>query len=546
MLPSDPARPPSSSNRRRALAKGTSIAISHLRVAKNKVVSFFHRLATDSVSKSFALLTLAVLAILCTFMTALILRFASPKSQIIVSAFEIFTTDQKAGTLSGKALADLLVDNLHQILDQASRFSGNTYSSRKTYDPVPDMPHIPVETSYGIEIKGMSVDNLLSAWRHLRYHEFIVTGDLLSGPDSKSVIKVRYFGIGRTNSFQEYLPQIDPGEVQGAVSRLALSLLEDINPEAAARFCMARVYDCQKCPEALQTAVNFGWNWTNKEPGNALSHFYLGLALRNTENPADALPVFKHAFELDNTLGLALSAQGGILAENGKLPEAESTLQHAMRIRPTPNVLMSLGTILVREGRYQEAEGYYRKALSQDSNYVGAYLNLGGLLLRTSKSADAEAAYRHARYLQPANTTALDGLVLSLLKERKADEALDECRRAQRMQPTADSPLIDEGIVYLKTGRLDLAIHQFETIFEDRTVPEAQIQLGIAYFKQHKPDRALNLFEGLLSTTPQNARIHYLIARILQAQGNIADSKTHDDAADSAFPGYRYVALDEL
>lgn len=525
-----------------------------LRTAGKKVTGFVRRLASHSARNTVALLSLVGLAALCTLIWTLILRVVSPKSQITVAAFEMFVTDPKASTPSGKALADLVVDNLHRILAQAERYSGNAFSSRNTYAPVTDMPHIPVDTSYGIAIKGISVDVLLSTWNRLRYHEYLVSGDLFSASDTDSVIRMRYTGEGRASSFESYVRRLDPDVIQEAASDLALDLLDEINPEAAARYRLAVFYGCQfDCPKSLDNAIKFAEKWTNRDPENALSFFYLGCALMNTDHPADAIAFLDRAFELDNGLHLALAAKGAVLIGEGKYREAESAYKAALRIRTTPNPLMSLGVVASLQGQYQEAEGYYRKALAEDPRYVGAYLNLGGILLRMSKSADAVGAYRKARYLQPENTRALNGLVLSLVKDGKPDEALRECEQAARLEPDAEAPLVDEGIVYLRTGHTDQAIQQFKKVVVEKNSAEAMIQLGLAYFKQGHLDSALELFDSVLTGTPDSAsmhsnsaRIHDLIAKVLEAQGDILGSKRHADKSEQLMPGFKYVTLDNF
>jgi tetratricopeptide (TPR) repeat protein len=525
----------------------TTAVKSFLRTAAETVTSSFSALTSDSVSKPITILILVFAALCTSIILALILRVASPKTQITVSAFETFAIDQRTNTLSGKVLADLVVDNLHRMLDQAERFSGSAFSSKKTYAPVPDMPHIPVETSYGIEIKGVSLDGLASTWNHLRYHEFVISGDLLSGPDGGSIIRVRYASEGRANSFESDSLRMDPVAVQEAISVLALHLLEDINPEAAARYFMARLYNCVlDCAEARDRAVTFSKDWTNKEPENARSFFYLGNALMNTEHPVDALPFLNRAFDLDGNLDLALNAKGTVLVGEGKIGEAESAYKAALQIRTSPNALMSLGVVAARQGHYQEAESYYRKSLAEDPKYVGAYLNLGAVLLRDSKSAGAVEAYRQVRYLQPRNDAALQGLVLSLLKDGRADEALRECEQAERLAPDDVAPLIDEGIVYLRTKQTDRAVHHLQAIFEDSSSREAQIQLAMAYLEEGRPDSALALLDPVLSVTPDDARIHYLMARVLIAQGKIPESRKHADESERLWPGFKYTTLEDF
>jgi tetratricopeptide (TPR) repeat protein len=547
-MKSDPASKPAPEHvppitRWTSTFKGITAVAPFLRDAGRRITESFRALTSDFWTKSIGVLALILSAALCALLVALVLRFASPKSQITVSAFEIFVADQKSSSLSGKALADLIVDNLHRILDQADRFSGNAYSSREAYTPVPGMPHIPVDTSYGIEIKGISVDGILATWNHVRFQEFLISGDLLSGPNGGSVIRIRYASAGRANSFESHLGQIDSVAVQNAAAELALDILKEINPEVAARYLMARIYDCYSdCQDALENAVQFSRNWTNMDPDNGASFYYLGSALLNTKHPGDALPFLERALELDKSLDLALGAKGNILLGEGRYREAEAAYKAALQIRTSPNSLMSLGVVAARQGRYPDAEAYYRKALDEDSRYVGAYLALGNVLLRQSKSTEAVKAYRQAWYIQPDNSTALSSLVLSLVKDGKAAEALQECEQAARLKPDDDGPLVNQGIVYLWTKQTDQAVK----LFQQNESPEAQIQLGIAYLEQGHLDSAREIFDAFVSTYPDNPRLHHLLAQVLEAQGNTSESKSHADESERLMPGFKYITLDDM
>jgi tetratricopeptide (TPR) repeat protein len=517
----------------------------YLRIAGKKVVNAFR--PAFFLNKTVALLSAIALVAVGALVVALILRNFSPKSQITVSAFEVFATDEKASGLNGKVLADLVVDNLHGILDEAEHFSGSRASSKKSFQPVPDMPHIPVETSYGFEIKGVSVDQLLATWGHIRYREFLISGDLLSGPDEGSVIRIRYTGEGRAKSYESYLRRISAETVQDAVSGLTLDLLEDINPQVAARYLMARFEGCDlRCHQDLDRAIEFSRKWTRVDPDNAQAFFYLAYALASTENRSDALPFYNHAFELDNDLDTALSGKGRILALEGKYGEAESAYKAALSIRKSPNPLMSLGVVATWQGHYQEAENYYRKALAQDKQYVAAYVNLGNALLHLSKNSDAVKAYRQARYLQPDDDAAFRGFVLSLVKDGKPDEALWECEQAARLNPEDDAPLLAKGVVYLKTKQSDRAIQQFKDVLGKTYSQEGLLLLGMAYLEQGNLGSAREISDSLLSDSPKDPRLHHFMAKVLQAQGKFQESKLHADESDCLLPSFKYESLDDL
>ncbi len=63
--------------------------------------------------------------------------------------------------------------------------------------------------------------------------------------------------------------------------------------------------------------------------------------------------------------------------------------------------LFSLGLVEKRQGRYPEAEAFYRKAIQQDPKFSEAFSNLGNIYLAQKQIASAIASYQQAIRLDP-------------------------------------------------------------------------------------------------------------------------------------------------
>lgn len=448
---------------------------------------------------------------------------------------------------AGRRLQNLLVDDLHEIIDRANRFSGNAYSSRKNYGPMPDAPKIPVETSYGIEIKGVSLDQLLSSWKHVRFYEFQVSGDLLIGARDQT-IRVRYLSPDRANSFKVGLPALTSTSVEDSVSRLSLDLIKDIHPETAARYLISLASACNgSCENAWQTAINFCWGWTQRHPESALPFYYLGYAVNRTAHPEDAIGFLDRAIMLDSRLDAAFIAKGDVLDRLQNFPGARSAYERALQIRKSPNPYLDLGVMSGEQGRYPEARDYYIQALAIDSNYVGAHINLGYTLLQLSKAPEAVQAFRMARYLDPGNPAALSGLADALVKNGKADEAQHECETAARLNPDDSWPLIVRARVFRKMGRAQQAVEQLQSVIRTRGNSwEASSQLAIAYFQRGDLVKARLQIESLLKQDFEDATGHRVLAEVLKAQGNLRDSEQESVRAESRWPELKYLSIDDL
>jgi tetratricopeptide (TPR) repeat protein len=526
---------------------------------RDKLKSFFTFLTTDPVFKTLALVSLLIFAVIGSVIFAVILRFASPGKLINVSAFQLLGPDKEMSSTSGKAVADLLVDDLHNILEQADQFSGNAFSSKMSYKPLPDLPRIPVNTSYGIEIKGISLDQMIATWDRLRYQEYIVSGDLYLNPDGTSVVTIRYETSGAAKSFKKPLTKVTPESIQDAISDLSLQLVGDINPEAKARYLIGISIACNtdsECDNAWSEAVKFCSNWVTIDPQNYLPLYYLGYSLSNEGFSEDGLTMMKRAYAINNNSDIVLNGMGQILLKYGKIDEikeAEIDFKSALpknRTKPNPNPIMNLGIIEFRRGNYQRAEEQYHAALSIDPHDVGALLNLGIVENYVGKYSDAVDHFEQVRILQPGNAYGLYGLAISLTALKKSKDAIREFEFAARLDPKSPGPLIAKSMVLMRTNQTHEAMEVLNDLRKrsKSSDPDVDIQFGIAYACAGDLPAAAAEFDKILKRHYDDftdARLHILKAQILIRQGNETSSTDEASQAEKLYPGAKYVFWDD-
>jgi tetratricopeptide (TPR) repeat protein len=86
----------------------------------------------------------------------------------------------------------------------------------------------------------------------------------------------------------------------------------------------------------------------------------------------------------------------------GRLPEAESTLEKALSMSPSSNlVLRELAGVETARGALDAAEGHARKAIQVDPSDAESHAALGGVLKARDRYLDAAAAYAKAASLDP-------------------------------------------------------------------------------------------------------------------------------------------------
>ncbi len=92
------------------------------------------------------------------------------------------------------------------------------------------------------------------------------------------------------------------------------------------------------------------------------THNGLGYVLARQRRPDDAIAEFRKAIESDPKFTPAYNNLAETLAEQGRLEEAERTYRRSLAERPSAAVYQSLGAVLRRLGKADEAEEQLRKA----------------------------------------------------------------------------------------------------------------------------------------------------------------------------------------
>jgi tetratricopeptide (TPR) repeat protein len=518
-------------------------------------------LSANIVNKTITLVICGVIVALAFLMAGLILRFASPRTRITVSAFQVFGVGEKENDATGKVLADLIVDSLRQMLQQGAGFSGNAASSKKNLSEIPDMPEIPVERTYGLEIQGISLDKVLEIWTHIRYHEYQVSGDMLSTTGEMPVVILRYKTEGRGKKLDAHLTATDLATLEKTISGLTLELLEDINPQVAAQYLMAEANSCNfsgaDCPTALRAAVDFSWKWTKNEPQNPKALYLLGRALADAGQSKEALFFLNQSLQLDPRSAKAWHSKGYALMVMGEACGARCAFLTSLSIKELPTTLLNLGILEGRRGRFQDAEVYHGEALSLDPEYVGALLSLGYDLFHLKRYREAAEKYRQAYMLDPGNDRALYGLVTSLAAAGQTDQAVQVCELAQWLDPNRGEPLVAEGAALLRNGETDEAIAKLMAGVDKSRSKSASILLGIAFFEKGDLAKAESKLREYLQTSSsldfhgqlpveikaRDAEAHLLLSRVLKAQGNLQESDKEAKESEREAPWLKHAAL---
>jgi Tfp pilus assembly protein PilF len=142
------------------------------------------------------------------------------------------------------------------------------------------------------------------------------------------------------------------------------------------------------------------------DPDNSLYRNALGVVLLDLRRPAEAQVELERAVQLDPGFAEAQHNLGLCYAEQGRPADAAAAYRRALAIPTytTPEVAYhNLGNAYLVMGQLREAAEAYRAALQLDPKQVGSIYSLGVVLMREGRREEAKVAFRMARDLEPAS-----------------------------------------------------------------------------------------------------------------------------------------------
>lgn len=179
-----------------------------------------------------------------------------------------------------------------------------------------------------------------------------------------------------------------------------------------------------------------------------------------------------------------------------------------------------LGSKLIGQGRYAEAEAAFRRTIDLEPRAVGAYQGLGIALGAQRKFAEAEAAFRKAIELNPSVASAHQRLAHNLNMQKKHVEAESAVRKAIELSPKTASAYNELGYTLGFQSKHDGAEAAFRNAIElAPQVAAYHWSLGMALMAQHKYAAAEAAYRKATELDANGGGIFADLARAVLMQG---------------------------
>jgi tetratricopeptide (TPR) repeat protein len=186
----------------------------------------------------------------------------------------------------------------------------------------------------------------------------------------------------------------DPDNVDAAIGLAGAEAIEGVNSfvtDPVASFSAAE----SKLTKALSLV-----------PDHASGHMWLGLVNIFTKRAVQGIAECEHALALDRNLATAAASIGFGKILVGRAEETESHISEALRLSPRDTIafvwLAHVGVASNHLGKWEQAVGWFRRAIEANRNYPRAHFQLGLALAQLDRLDEAHSAVKAGLSLNPA------------------------------------------------------------------------------------------------------------------------------------------------
>ncbi|HEV8397531.1 MAG TPA: tetratricopeptide repeat protein [Vicinamibacterales bacterium] len=226
---------------------------------------------------------------------------------------------------------------------------------------------------------------------------------------------------------------------------------------------------------------------TTKSP-EALAHYQKSVAFFENARPAEGLDELKQALALDPQFVSAKAFHGGGTPGPDGVKEMEEALAAAASL-PEAERLLIEAAVAQRRGEQDKAASALRSVTELAPGDYQGFLQLGSELLGEQKYAEAQQAFKKATELNPSNGGAQNLLGYASLRQGDTAAAIAALEQYVRIQPQEANAQDSLGEALMGAGRFKDAEAAFQKAAE--MAPQFwPAQQGIAYARFYAGDWA--------------------------------------------------------
>ena len=365
-------------------------------------------------------------------------------------------------------------------------------------------------------------------------------------------LAILWFACGGVEHPEPPLPA-DVGNTDPAIIELFEDRADEVRQRAEDPLSWQRLGMVYHAHGRLELALECYRKSLTLAPNDARSRYFLALAQERLGRFDDAVSNLQRVTELDAAYAPAHWRLGLWLLNNGDIEGARREVEQARTLAPTDRAAkLALARVQLQASLPEEAARLIERHLAGAPGDAYAHSLLGRAYRQLGRGAAAERELNLGRGSEPrwrdpwsdevdAERTgfraALDAAITQL--DAAPDRAVTELERLRSQEPDNVGLLINLGIGYRRSGRLEDSIEALlEAVRLQPARPLAHLHLAVTYGAMSRDDgappksgadrtlfqRALTHAERTIVLRPDSAKGHAVRADLLTAAGRIDEA----------------------
>jgi tetratricopeptide (TPR) repeat protein len=359
--------------------------------------------------------------------------------------------------------------------------------------------------------------------------------------DNGTMIEPGQFASDPKGAITGARERIAAGDLPGAIKFLATYVAahpDDLEPK---RFLGDLYFRDRQLGEAELTYLNI----LHSYPGDKETHNRLGTVYAVENRVDDSIAQFNAALPGTDSVADLVDEH----RRKGDLDKYEREMQHLAQQYPNEaDIQAELGQVYAAVHQPYEASSYFQRALDDDPHSLTALNGLGLAYLTMRTYSDAEREFHECLSLDNTAYQCQNNLGAAQLEAGQYDEAKVTLDRAFRLGPEHAETLINYGYLDDTRGNWNDAVAEYaKAIALDPYVPESYVDLALDYEARNMNALAQAVLLKGLASNSTDGRLHYLLGRAYEAQGETKLAiAAYKAAAASSDPDVARIAQQEV
>lgn len=281
-------------------------------------------------------------------------------------------------------------------------------------------------------------------------------------------------------------------------------------------FCkQAAIYLNHKQYDAAITACQEA---LKHQPDSAQACQFLGMALQSQGQDQDAQKWYMKALEIHPNLVDAHANLGVLYAKHQNWELAILSYQKAIENKPDCGVAYrNLSQILIQLNRLEEVTPYWQQALQLKVDFATPeeYFTMGNILLRQEKADEAIECYQHVLQSQPNSFETYHNLAEALQQLEQWEAAVSAYQKAIELKPDSAQTYQRLGDAWVKLQQWEGVIQSYNKVLDlQPDIFQAYHNLAEAFHHLEQWEAATSAYQKAIELKPNSVRIYQRLGDI--------------------------------